>query len=384
MSISENNIGVSQLRIFVLLCVFIGGLGQGVVNPKLPEILKDQSHLAINSGISASLMYMAIFLASFVYGKVADRGYVFRLLMGGLIAYSVVLISFIYSHSVNQVFILRFLEGLSLSAMYIAADVVLCRASSDKDRGQWLSYYGVAISIGLLLGPAMLLLVSFVHGQEDLAVSLLVVAGLALLFSIVSFFFRLPSTGAEPTTQITHKSAAMGAVLYGFFEAGLVAVLSAVIAQSFSGIKVEVIFTVLILSAALASIVWGILIDKIGGKNTFAWVCLSLAVSLGLVSFLTLQFTQTFIIYLAAVGFGIAAGGIYPAGFAWLVTGVPASGLGYASGYFTRAYGLGSLVGPLVFGFSVDRLGANGLFVLSALVGLAGFIFAKKSSMLKG
>ncbi|MGZ6469382.1 MAG: MFS transporter, partial [Bdellovibrionota bacterium] len=120
------------MRLLVLACVFIGGIGQGVVNPKLPEILASPENLALDSGISASLMYVAIFLASFWYGSVADRGGTFRLLRLGLLSYAGILYLFSRAHSVEFVYLLRFLEGLGLSAVYVAADVVLCRASKDE------------------------------------------------------------------------------------------------------------------------------------------------------------------------------------------------------------------------------------------------------------
>ncbi|MEG6624273.1 hypothetical protein V2B08_33750, partial [Pseudomonas aeruginosa] len=82
--------------------------------------------LALDSGVSASLMYLGIFFASFLYGRVADRGHVFRLLAGGLFLYGVVLFLFRAAASREAVFLLRFFEGLGLSAIYVSADVVLC------------------------------------------------------------------------------------------------------------------------------------------------------------------------------------------------------------------------------------------------------------------
>lgn len=372
-----------RLRIFVLIAVFIGGLGQGLVNPKMPEILSDHSRLALDSGISASLMYLGIFAASFLYGSWSDRGHTFRLLAVGLLGYALVLIAFCFTRSKDGVFALRFFEGLSLSAIYVAADVVLCRASSDQERGQWLSYYGIALSLGLLLGPLMLLCTEFLNLGQGLNSSLYLVSAVAVLCFAYTFRFSLPRPEHGGDTEIQNKTPALAAVLYGFLEAGLVAVLAAIVVQFFKS-KVEWIFTLIILSAVLASIAWGTCIDKFGGRSTLKIVFLIFSSAMALVTFTQIIHPTEVSLLASAVAFGTAAGGIYPAGFAWLIEGSPPAKYGYASGLFTRAYGLGSLFGPLIFGLAAESAGSLGFFSVAAFVGFAGFIFVTRSAKSKG
>jgi MFS family permease len=366
------------LRIFVLLCVFLGGLGQGVVNPKLPEILADHARLALDSGISASLMYAGIFMASFLYGTWADRGHTFRLLATGLIFYAGVLVLICYAQTKEAIFFLRLLEGLSLSAIYVAADVVLCRASKDQERGQWLSYYGLALSLGLLCGPALVLGLEWAKLEPALRFSLLGVAGLSLLLAVISVSLRLPQWPQSSSEPVDNRGAGLAAVLYGFLEAGLVAVLAATVVQYFHT-KVEIIFILVIVSAAVASIGWGILIDRIGGRRTLQLVFLAFTLGIGGTSLGQIFKSGEWVLIAGAISFGIAAGGIYPAGFAWLIEGCHPSQYGYASGMFTRAYGLGSLFGPLCFGLAVEWTGPIGLFSGAVLLGLFGMYFSRNS-----
>ena len=277
------------LKMFVLFCVFFGGLGQGVVNPKIPELLGGEGNLAENSGISASLMYLAIFFASFQYGKWADRGKLFFLLRGGLISYTGILILFAFTRTKEGIFLLRFFEGLSLSAIFVSADVVLCRSSSDEDRGRWLSYYGVALSLGLLFGPAILLILESLDVPSAIFWSLLVVAFFAILSAFLSFTFHLPTLETQDEVASLNRRASISAALYGFLEAGLVAVLAAAVLRSFSA-KIETIFIVLILSAAAASAIWGIIIDRVGGRTTLFCVHLVLCAGLAVIAFLEIWF----------------------------------------------------------------------------------------------
>ncbi len=365
------------MRIFVLLCVFLGGLGQGVVNPKLPELLADHVRLALDSGVSASLMYLGIFAASFLYGRLADRGYIFRLMAAGLFLYSVVLVLFCLAKSKEAVFALRLFEGLGLSAIFVSADVVLCRKSGDEERGRWLSYYGVALSLGLLSGPLAVLLVEGLRAGSALAPTLIGLAVLTALFGALSLRFRLTAhpDGLEETKAL-RRSATAAAAIYGFLEAGLVAVLAALVVEKFQA-STEKVFLALLLSAAPASLFWGWLIDRIGGRKALRVVFLVFTLS---EACLLLAPSNPLTPFLAAAVFGVAAGGIYPAGFAWLVEGCSPSQYGYASGLFTRAYGFGSLLGPLCFGLAIEEAGERGFFALAFVLGVAGIACASRDS----
>ncbi len=288
------------------------------------------------------------------------------------------LVCFSQSGSREAIFIFRFLEGLSLSAIFVAADYVLCRASANSDRGQWLSYYGVALSIGLLFGPAIILILDWLATPHSLLKSLLGVATAALLLAITSLRYELPSTEKQNDAPLRESRAALAAILYGFFEAGLVATLAATALKSTS-LRVEYVFILIILSAAIASIYWGNRIDKIGGRKTLQQVFLMLFLGLGALLLIPLFFSVPERILAAAVIFGIAAGGIYPAGFAWLIEGSDASQYGYASGLFTRAYGFGSLFGPLCFGLFIEKNGQVGLYMLACFLGFLGILASRYS-----
>ncbi|MGZ3712146.1 MAG: MFS transporter, partial [Bdellovibrionota bacterium] len=239
-------------------------------------------------------------------------------------------------------------------------------------RGQWLSYYGIALSLGLLFGPALLLIGEALHLFSALNTSLWIIAASAVLMAAVCGRQNLPvlqSSGEQPKLN---KYASVSAALYGFLEAGLVAVLAATVLKSFHA-KVETVFITIILSAALASAGWGYLIDRWGGRKTLLALHFVLAVSLGAAALIMTFWPGERMIFISSIFFGVVAGGLYPAAFSWLAEKIHPSHLGFASGHFTRAYGFGSLLGPLCFGFAVEWYGATGLFGISAVLGAIGF-----------
>ena len=386
---------ILDVRIFALLCVLLGGMGQGVVAPNLPHMLKEADQLAFASGVSAALMYLGIFVSTFRYGKWADEGKVHWLLGGGLIAYAATLLLLGVTHAPWAIFLARFLEGLSLSGIYVAADFVLGRLSSSKDRGQWLSYYGVALSVGLLLGPALALgsaklltydglrlpasSLGISSSEHSTLFPLMIVAAFALLFAWRGAHTKVPRvTDAHGPKSTLNRGALIAGAAYGYMEAGLVAVFPVLAITEFH-VTAEYCLFVVILSAAFSSILWGTLSDKKGPKPIVYLLLAALGIGPLLLWLTSGLYDSTTLAYLASAGFGAVAGGLYPVGFSWLLQSLPESEYGFASGGFARAYGLGSLFGPVTVGLSCQLWGARGMWATMAIVGILALCFMVRS-----
>ena len=370
-----DNLEVKDLRLLALACVLLGGMGQGVVAPKLPELLKESTALAFDSGISATVMYFGIFISTFRFGKWADQGKVHWLLGPGMLAYSLVLMALGYLHTPVGFFIGRFAEGITLSAIYVAADFILGRLSAPKERGQWLSYYGVALSIGLLAGPALALSAAKFGISQSPVFPLSVVAGLAVIMGLVVLGKKVAQAPATdgPPSRLNLRALASGSA-YGYMEAGLVAVMPILAVREFHVLP-EYCLVVVIISAALSSIVWGIASDKNGPKPTVHVLLSLLLIGPFLILGLLSHFPSSIVAYASCILFGIVAGGLYPVAFSWLLLDLPESQYGNASGGFARAYGLGSIFGPLLTGLAAENLGAQGFFLSMGIVGALGFAF---------
>ena len=371
-----------DLRVFALICVMLGGMGQGVVSPQLPNILKSSHQLALDSGISATLMYLGIFISTFRYGKWADQGRVHWLLGPGLFFYAITLIVLGFATTTPVIFLTRFLEGLCLSAVYVAADFILGRLSSAPERGRWLSYYGVALSIGLLLGPAAALGGAHLTQVTGWGVSfntpimaLATVAALALVLGLLSFQWRVPEIQEAFTakSKLNPRALAAGGA-YGYLEAALVAVFPVLAVQEFKVIP-EYCLIAVIIAAALSSLGWGYASDKAGPRKIVKLLLTLLVLGPAAMILVAHGLGTTLTAFISCILFGFLAGGLYPVSFAWLLESLPESQYGYASGSFARIYGLGSLIGPLAVGEAVQQWGAAGLFAAVSLAGAAVAVF---------
>jgi MFS transporter, DHA1 family, tetracycline resistance protein len=368
----------SDKRIIALACTLLGGLGQGVVSPKLPELLHNGTYLALQSGVSATLMYFGIYISTFRFGKMADRGHVHRVLTGGLCGYCLALLLMGFAPNNACFFAARFIEGLSLSAVFVAADFLLGRLSASQERGEWLSYYGVALSIGLLLGPALALLIPHVatvlirpEAASRPWVPMVFVSFIALLLSLNTAKIRVTTIMAESATPLRPlpRSPLLVGSAYGFMEAALVAVLPILAVLEFH-VKPEYCLIAAIVSAALFSVFWGKAADRFGARKIVSFLLLILVLGNVLLLLLRYSASGAVLAYSSCILYGALAGGLYPTGFAWLLESVNEAEYGHASGGFARAYCLGSLLGPVVVGFAVSSVQSAGMFAPLGLLGL--------------
>ena len=293
-----------DLKIIALFCVFLGGMGQGVVMPQIPTLLQGSDGLAMSSGISATLLYLGIFFSSFWYGRLADRGKMNLLLSGGLLCYAITLFFFTQLPSLPQIFILRFIEGLSVCAVYIAADYILGKYSPRESRGKWLSFYGIALSIGLLFGPLLTLLCEHFSSPPTFSIELL--SGAVLLTAIAILLVRSekPPMSVEGKPLLNSGALAL-AKIYGFVESALVA-LFPVIAIQFFQMKPEVCLVAVIVTAAALSYPAGVLIDRYRPERVALWVFGIMIVCSSVFFVVSHQVPSAFLIY-GSCGFYLAA-----------------------------------------------------------------------------
>ena len=369
-------------RVFVLICVLLGGTGQGIVSPKLPQLIHGTESLTLISGLSGTLFYLGIFISTFFYGRMADRGKFHLLMTWGLLCYVVSLVGLAFSRSPASLLLVRLFEGLALSALFTAADFALGRLSPILERARWLSFYGIALSLGLMLGPLLCLASSraprYFPISPGFAAEILLpfglVSGAALILAAVAPRFRIAAVrGALAKPASPNRGALAVGAAYGGMEAAIVAVFP-ILAMGTLNVLPEYCLLTMIGFAGTTSFFWGWAADYFGPKR-IAHVLLTILV-LGPLTLFSATFlaAPTFIAYSSSALFGLLAGGLYPVGFAWLLESYQELEYGFASGSFTRAYSLGSLIGPTLAGVAAQYLGTRGFLGSLSSIGLISSI----------
>ena len=174
------------------------------------------------------------------------------------LGYALTLIGLATATRVSVVWGLRFCEGVALSAIFVA-DFALGRLSPPTERGRWLSYYGVALSLGLLMGPAFSLMMK-------VSTAIGVVAAVSFFCGIVAFKYRIDSQPESAEPLPLAKGALCAGAAHGFMEAGVVGVFPVFALMDF-GVRPEYCLVTMIGFAGVSSLLWGWLSDRGGPEK---------------------------------------------------------------------------------------------------------------------
>ena len=113
--------------------------------------------LADQSGVSAALLYLAIFLSTYQFGRAADRGRVHWLTRFGLLGYAATLVLLRHATSHPAIYALRFAEGSRFPPS--SSRPTSCWEALRPPRARALALVLRRRAFGgLLLGPAAALL----------------------------------------------------------------------------------------------------------------------------------------------------------------------------------------------------------------------------------
>jgi MFS family permease len=137
----------------LLLTIFVAMLGLGIVSPILPLYAESFGATYIQVGLLSSAWSISRFIFSAPAGRMSDSMGKKRVIMGGLLVYSVVSLLYAFAWDFNSLLFFRFIHGLG-SAM--ASPVAMAYAAEISPKGQEGKYMGtmsLAMFGGMGVGP---------------------------------------------------------------------------------------------------------------------------------------------------------------------------------------------------------------------------------------
>jgi EmrB/QacA subfamily drug resistance transporter len=155
MAIIEERKGQSILLIAIIFVVMMDGLDASIVNVALPSIATSLNIDTSTAGwVSVTyFMMMAGLLLSF--GKLADRGIIKRILIAGLIIFSVFSFTCGLSSSIELLLVSRVFQGVGAAIMGACAPLLCVRFLPANKLGVGLGIVTMGASIGYASGPAL-------------------------------------------------------------------------------------------------------------------------------------------------------------------------------------------------------------------------------------
>jgi DHA1 family multidrug resistance protein-like MFS transporter len=364
----------------LLGCVFVVMIGFGLTLPVMPYLIEQlavaegavASRASVHVGLLTAIFpLMQLFFAP-LWGRWSDRIGRRPLILMGLTGYAVFLIVFGFGSSLTMLYAARVFGGIFSSAILPAATAYVVDSTSEATRGRGMGWLGGAVSLGVVVGPAIGGILSRDVGDvvtrfgflavRGFSPPFFVAAGLTLLTLLAAFLWlpeslrkREPAAALfSPGFRLRPLLRRVGVVLalsllaqYGLtiFESTYALYASQVV--NYGPSQMGIVFTVcgIVMSGVQGGVV-GRLIDRMGERRVIA-VGFALA-GLGMWLLVTTVRPWLILVFVGVLALGI---GLLSPSLATLVSKRSGTRPGTVLGLQSAALSLGQVGGPLLGGF---------------------------------
>jgi len=353
----------------ILSTCFAFAVGIGLTLPLLSLILERRGFPGTVNGLNLATAGLAAFVITPQVPRLLRRFGTAPYLSGSLILSAAALIALYLAPSLWLWFPLRFVLSIGLNGLFVASEFWINQLADERNRGRYVALYGIAISGGFGMGPAILYVVG-THGIGPFA------AGAAMLcLAIVPVLIarkEAPQLTAEKKGGVFGALRAAPALLsaalvFGALDAGLYGLFPVYAVRSgFS----EAHAALAVAATSLGSMVFqyplGMLADRFDRRTLLAVCAASGIVGAALMPFLIGMPAATY--GLLFVWGGLIMG-VYTVGLTLVGERFKGAELAGANAAYVMLYALGLLAAPPVEGVALDAWNPTGL--MAALAGIS-------------
>jgi MFS family permease len=350
-----------------IIAVFTVGLCWGIIIPVTSVILEGMAVATPVIGLMASAIFIGMAIGAPGVGKLIERFGIKPMLLSGLTVSGVLMVTLALFTSVPIWIALRFALGITFGAVIISSEVLINLVSSDDNRGRNLGLYAFAFSFSLMITPVALWLVTFGTGVP------FIFGGLACL--AVAFAMRTTirvdrrATSAAPSlVQRLFRRISLSLMtnfIAGFMEGSLIALIPLyTLREGFNPAQTGILLSAFMIGHGGSPPFIGMLGDRIGLRRVLALVYL-----LGIAVFVIIV-AGTFRMGLAVplMLAGMSVGALYPLAVGIIGERLQSQDLPRGKAMITSAYGMGSIVGPLLPAIIMHVTVPRSLFIISAVL----------------
>ena len=145
-----------SLLISLALANAIATTGFGIIFPIFPQLLADVGGgNALDLGTMAAAFGFAYFIASPIFGNLADYYKNKVIILIGLIGFSTSNLVYIYAQNLWHFYLARIIEGAFSSAILPPSLALITRKVSKENRAKLIGYIYSANTFGLIIGPLL-------------------------------------------------------------------------------------------------------------------------------------------------------------------------------------------------------------------------------------
>jgi MFS family permease len=358
------------------MCVAVAGwaFGFGLGAPLASLWLRDSGWPDSIIGLNTGVYYLGIAVAAGCVPPLLRRWRIFCPVLG-MITSGVTVAAFPWATAAYGFFALRALNGVAAAMSLIPLESRVNRDAGPEDRARNFGFYAFSVALGWALGNLVGLQMypTYPRAAFFLGGLMSITAGLLLLA-------RLPWPAEPAGVREKSKPIAMrpnflsfgSAWSQGFLEGGMVAFMSVyLLFLGLSESRVSWLTSAIMIGVILFQVPVAWLADRLGRIQVLLACYATTLAGLCFLSSCGDSAWLTAALFLV----GACSGAFYPLGLAILGERVSGPQLAGASAWYLGINCVGSLIGPVVTGFAMERFGKASMFsagagaVLSVLAG---------------
>lgn len=354
--------------------IAVAGITFGLVGPVTVILLETHHAPGWITGAITTMLYLSVVLFSSFTGRLVDRYRTKRVLGTGFLLVFLCSLASIWWDNYYVIFPARFISGIGSTFIFVTTEVIVNASSNETNRGKNISGYVVFLSIGIALGTFLIWTVNIAEWVP------FVIGSAMILLAFVFETLHLDEIELQSKEERVGKmpfllmppAALLSAAIYGVYEGSLMVVIPLFALRSgFSQNEVAYFLSAFVTGGILLLYVIGRLSDRIQKYTMLLLISASLTVLLAGV------FVWLNTWYLIVVFFML--GGVVPAfysvGLAYTIEKVETQYMAQANGHFARAYGIGTILGPLSGSFLLELNLRYSFWAAAALLSLIFFLY---------
>jgi MFS family permease len=370
-------------RVFMalFLAVFAAQLGIGIIAP-LMHLFSERTGA---SGLWLGIMFSAFSLSRLMFmpftGRLSDLRGRRKLMISGLLAYTV--ISFCYALTTNIYMLtsIRFLHGLASCMVTPLAQAYIGELIPKGKEGAHINLFAMSIFLGMGFGP---FLGGVLTSAFYINAAFYAMVGLSAL-ALSSILLFMPAdelspkggnkAGTAPLKTVLGDNRIKAMLIFrasrGFWRQGIVAFLPflAIGTMKMNEAEVGLLLSAFLITGGTLQGLVGPLLDRFN-KTVLIVACSIIGPALIFLIPYMHDGKMLLAVLLPMASLGAVARGSALALNVEL--GREHNAMGTVIGTFNSAGGMGMMAGPIAFGFVMDYFGINTVFAVGAVIGLAG------------
>jgi len=350
----------------------IFGLSYSLSAPLIAMSLAAGGHSGTYIGVNAAMHALGVLLIAPAMPALAARFGARALAVAALVVTAVVLAAFTRVTDVAWWFPLRIVLGMAAETLFVMSETWTNVLTTEQARGRTMAVYTAALSLGMVLGPALL----SVLGVDTAAY----LAGAVIALAAVAFVLppwviapgRSKPEHAHPMRYLRLAPIAIAATVLnaGVETAGLSFISLYATQLGWTAARAMQLISVLMLGAIVLQLPIGWLADKVSKRRlVLALASISAAAAL----FWPFALRETWLAFAVVFVWGGLFVGIYTVMLAMVGSRFQGGDLVGVYAVMGLAWGLGALVGPALAGVA---MGMSALFGLPGVIALGCAVFA--------